>query len=62
MSLILRHKPETIIISPHPRAKKSTIEAAKIVLDAAVKAGAPEEINKMISKVRCYYSRFMRYN
>ncbi|HIU81312.1 MAG TPA: bifunctional acetaldehyde-CoA/alcohol dehydrogenase [Candidatus Ornithoclostridium faecavium] len=33
-----------LIISPHPRAKKSTIEAAKIVLDAAVKAGAPEEI------------------
>ena len=33
-----------IIISPHPRAKKCTIEAAKIVLDAAVKAGAPEGI------------------
>ena len=33
-----------IIFSPHPRAKKSTIEAAKIVLDAAVKAGAPEGI------------------
>ena len=33
-----------IIISPHPRAKESTIQAAKIVLDAAVKAGAPEEI------------------
>lgn len=33
-----------IIISPHPRAKKSTIEAARIVLDAAVKAGAPEGI------------------
>ena len=33
-----------IIISPHPRAKKSTIDAAKIVLDAAVKAGAPEDI------------------
>ena len=33
-----------IIISPHPRAKKSTIEAAKVVLDAAVKAGAPEGI------------------
>ena len=31
-----------IIISPHPRAKKSTIAAAKLVLDAAVKAGAPE--------------------
>ena len=33
-----------IIISPHPRAKKSTIEAARIVLEAAVKAGAPEDI------------------
>ncbi len=31
-----------IIISPHPRAKNSTIAAAKIVLEAAVKAGAPE--------------------
>ena len=33
-----------IIISPHPRAKESTIQAAKIVLEAAVKAGAPEGI------------------
>lgn len=33
-----------LIISPHPRAKKSTIAAAKIVLDAAVAAGAPENI------------------
>ena len=33
-----------IIISPHPRAKKSTAAAAKIVLDAAVEAGAPENI------------------
>ena len=33
-----------IIFSPHPRAKKSTITAAKIVLEAAVKAGAPEGI------------------
>ena len=33
-----------IIISPHPRAKNSTISAAKVVLDAAVKAGAPEGI------------------
>ena len=32
------------IISPHPRAKKSTIEAARVVLEAAVKAGAPENI------------------
>ena len=33
-----------IIISPHPRAKNSTIAAAKLVLEAAVKAGAPEGI------------------
>ena len=33
-----------IIISPHPRAKKCTIKAAKIILEAAVKAGAPEGI------------------
>ena len=33
-----------IVISPHPRAKLSTIAAAKVVLDAAVKAGAPEGI------------------
>ena len=33
-----------IIISPHPRAKKSTIAAAKLVLEAAVAAGAPEDI------------------
>ena len=33
-----------IIISPHPRAKKSTVEAARIVLEAAVAAGAPEGI------------------
>ena len=33
-----------IVISPHPRAKKSTIAAAKVVLDAAVAAGAPKGI------------------
>jgi len=33
-----------IIISPHPRAKNCTIEAAKLVLEAAVSAGAPEGI------------------
>ena len=37
-----------IIISPHPRAKKSTIAAAKLVLEAAVKAGAPEGIIRWI--------------
>ncbi len=33
-----------IIFSPHPRAKKCTIATAKLLLDAAVKAGAPEHI------------------
>lgn len=33
-----------LIISPHPRAKNCTIQAAKIVLQAAVEAGAPEDI------------------
>ncbi|MBR2109559.1 MAG: bifunctional acetaldehyde-CoA/alcohol dehydrogenase [Ruminococcus sp.] len=39
-----------IIISPHPRAKDSTIEASRIVLEAAVKAGAPEDIIAWIDK------------
>ena len=33
-----------VIISPHPRAKESTIAAAKVVYEAAVAAGAPENI------------------
>lgn len=33
-----------IIFSPHPRAKQCTIEAAKVVLKAAIEAGAPEDI------------------
>ena len=37
-----------IIISPHPRAKASTVAAAKVVLDAAVEAGAPEGIIEWI--------------
>lgn len=32
------------IFSPHPRAKQSTIDAAKTILDAAIAAGAPEDI------------------
>ncbi len=43
-TLIALKTRNAIIISPHPRAKKSTIEAAKVVLEAAVKAGAPEGI------------------
>ncbi len=43
-SLICLKTRNALIISPHPRAKKSTIAAAKVVLDAAVAAGAPEDI------------------
>ena len=43
-SLIALKTRNGIIFSPHPRAKKSTIEAARIVYEAAVKAGAPENI------------------
>ncbi|OCG72346.1 bifunctional acetaldehyde-CoA/alcohol dehydrogenase [Gilliamella sp. Occ3-1] len=43
-SLISLKTRNAIVFSPHPRAKKSTIEAARIVLDAAIKAGAPKDI------------------
>ena len=43
-TLICLKTRNAIIISPHPRAKNSTIAAAKVVLEAAVAAGAPEEI------------------
>jgi len=43
-ALICLKTRNAIIFSPHPRAKNSTIAAAKIVLEAAIKAGAPEDI------------------
>ena len=43
-SLLALKTRNAIIFSPHPRATKSTIEAAKIVLEAAVEAGAPKDI------------------
>jgi len=43
-SLIALKTRNAIIFSPHPRAKKSTIAAARVVLEAAVAAGAPEDI------------------
>ncbi len=39
-----------IIFAPHPRSKACTVAAAKIVLDAAVKAGAPENIISWIAE------------
>jgi len=47
-SLIALKTRNAIIFSPHPRAKASTIAAAKVVLEAAVKAGAPEGIIRWI--------------
>lgn len=41
-SLIALKTRNALVFSPHPRAKKCTIEAARIVLEAAVKAGAPD--------------------
>jgi acetaldehyde dehydrogenase/alcohol dehydrogenase len=43
-SLIALKTRNAIIFSPHPRAKNCTIEAARIILEAAVEAGAPEDI------------------
>ncbi len=43
-ALICLKTRNAIIFSPHPRAKSCTIEAAKIVLEAAVAAGAPKNI------------------
>ncbi len=49
-ALIALKTRNAIIFSPHPRAKKCTIEAARTVLDAAVKAGAPENIISWVSE------------
>lgn len=43
-ALIALKTRNAIIFSPHPRAKECTIEAARVVLEAAVAAGAPEDI------------------
>lgn len=48
-----------IIISPHPKAKKSTIEAARIILDAAVKAGAPRDIIAWVSEPSLELTRLL---
>ncbi|QSX35226.1 bifunctional acetaldehyde-CoA/alcohol dehydrogenase [Shewanella avicenniae] len=43
-SLLSLKTRNAIVFSPHPRAKASTVAAAKLVLEAAVAAGAPKEI------------------
>lgn len=49
-SLISLKTRNAIIFSPHPRAKNSTNDAAKLVLDAAIAAGAPKDIIGWIEK------------
>ena len=49
-SLISLKTRNAIIFSPHPRAKKCTCDAARIVRDAAVAAGAPEDIIAFIEE------------
>lgn len=61
-SLICLKTRNGIIFSPHPRAKKSTIEAAKIVLDAAVKAGAPENIIGWIDEPSLELTTYLIHN
>ncbi|MDL2288623.1 bifunctional acetaldehyde-CoA/alcohol dehydrogenase [Oscillospiraceae bacterium OttesenSCG-928-F05] len=48
-----------IIISPHPRAKACTVAAAKLVLEAAVAAGAPEDIIAWIDKPNLDHSNYV---
>ena len=61
-SLIALKTRNAIIFSPHPRAKKCTIEAAKIVLQAAVKAGAPKDIIAWIDEPSVEASKYLMAN
>ena len=51
-----------IIFSPHPRAKNCTIEAAKLVLEAAVKAGAPEGVIGWITDPSVELTQYLMQN
>lgn len=51
-----------IILAPHPRAKKSTVQAAKIALEAAVRAGAPEGIIGWIDQPSVELSNYLMQN
>jgi len=51
-----------IIFSPHPRAAKSTIEAARIILNAAVEAGAPEGIIGWIDMPTVEASQYLMHH
>ena len=51
-----------IIISPHPRAKNSTIETARVLLETAVEAGAPEGIVSWIDVPSLEHTNFLMQN
>lgn len=51
-----------LVFTPHPRAKKATCFAAKIVLDAAVKAGAPEDIIGFVESPTLYISNALMHH
>ena len=61
-SLICLKTRNAIVFSPHPRAKASTIAAAKLVLDAAVKAGAPEGLIGWIDEPSMELSNALLHN
>jgi acetaldehyde dehydrogenase/alcohol dehydrogenase len=58
-SLITLKTRNAIIFSPHPRAKKCTIEAARIILDAACNAGAPANIIGWIDEPTVELSNYL---
>ena len=58
-SLIALKTRNAIIFSPHPRAKKCTVETARIILEEAVKAGAPEDIIAWIDEPSILRTQFL---
>ena len=58
-SLITLKTRNGIVFSPHPRAKRSTAEAARIVLEAAVAAGAPEGLIACIEEPTVEMSNYV---
>lgn len=58
-SLIALKTRNGIIFSPHPRAKKCTIETARIILEEAVKAGAPENIIGWIENPSIFQTQYL---
>ncbi len=61
-SLIALKTRNGIIFSPHPRAKKCTCDAARVVLEAAVKAGAPQDIIGFIEEPSMDKTNYLMHN